>query len=416
MGELKTATIVDMEVFKVGTWNGRPTSSQEIDDMIRDTNDLRERSLLKPRMKLGHKKQDLLEEQGWPAAGWMGKLKRIGDSIYSTVTDIPRLIAELVNAKAYGERSVEIEHNAEYGGKRYPRLLTAVAFTGGKIPAVENLNDVRALYEKPDLTFPESKSAFCETCVVEECARGDGKGVGGNPQGDGGAKFCVCPGCGYSVAHTDKGIPCVERKCPECGAKMKGSDTKLEKEENVEDKEKVEALEKEKTELLAKVATAEQATKDAETKEKTAKEELSKVTQKAETEQIDTFVETLVKDGKVLPAEKDSVKENLSLRDDSEKTKTYTIPDGDSKGQEIKVTPRGLYMKELSARGNIAKLDEELSRQTQEKETKTVQDGADEESAELDTKVQKYMKEHPDVSYEEAGHVVVDPKQYQLTR
>jgi hypothetical protein len=396
MPGLKTATITDMELFKVGTWNGITTSSQQLDDMIRDTNDIHERRLLKPRMLLGHGKQQLLQDQGWPVAGWMGKLKRVGDSVFATITDIPHLIAELVNAKAYGERSVEIEHNGEWGGKRYPRILKDVVFTGGKIPAVENLNDVRALYAKNDLTFPDGESEnkqFTEICVLESCARGDGKGVGGDPQGDGGAKFCVCPECGSSIEHTDKGKPCIETKCAECGAK---------KEENVEDKEKVVELEKEKTELLAKVATAEQATKDAEAKEKTAKESLAKHAKDTEKEQIHTFVEMLSEKGKVFPADKEDVEENLLNRDNTEETKTYTIPDGESKGQEVKVTSRGLYMKKLSARKNIAKLNEELSLQTQEKNTPEVKDGADEESAELDTKVQEYMKAHPEVSYEEA--------------
>ncbi len=63
-----------------------------------------------------------------------------------------------------------------------------------------------------------------------EMARGKGRGVGGDPQGDRGAKFCVCPECGYFQEHLTEGgglsTPCVEIKCPKCGNMMKGSDTK----------------------------------------------------------------------------------------------------------------------------------------------------------------------------------------------
>lgn len=50
-------------------------------------------------------------------------------------------------------------------------------------------------------------------------ARGEGQGVGGEPQGDGGVDTCVCPGCGYETEH-ERGTPCAEQTCPECGAKV----------------------------------------------------------------------------------------------------------------------------------------------------------------------------------------------------
>jgi len=50
-------------------------------------------------------------------------------------------------------------------------------------------------------------------------ARGEGQGVGGERQGDGGASYCICPKCGYKATH-EKGKPC--GNCPKCGAKMIG--------------------------------------------------------------------------------------------------------------------------------------------------------------------------------------------------
>jgi len=61
---------------------------------------------------------------------------------------------------------------------------------------------------------------------IEEKSRGEGRGAGGQAQGDGGAKYCVCSACGYSEKHDEKGTPCTKVKCPKCGAMMKGSDTK----------------------------------------------------------------------------------------------------------------------------------------------------------------------------------------------
>jgi len=71
----------------------------------------------------------------------------------------------------------------------------------------------------------------------KEKALGEGVGVGGERQGIGGAKYCVCPSCGYTMKHERKGEgeskPCAELTCPKCGAKMKGSNTRnLSKEVN----------------------------------------------------------------------------------------------------------------------------------------------------------------------------------------
>ena len=51
--------------------------------------------------------------------------------------------------------------------------------------------------------------------------RGQGLGVGGQRQGDGGAVNCVCSSCGYKEAH-ERGIPCIEKVCPKCGKPMRG--------------------------------------------------------------------------------------------------------------------------------------------------------------------------------------------------
>ena len=42
--------------------------------------------------------------------------------------------------------------------------------------------------------------------------QGQRRGMG--PQG-----MCVCPECGEEVPH-ERGVPCFEKTCPNCGAKM----------------------------------------------------------------------------------------------------------------------------------------------------------------------------------------------------
>jgi len=52
-------------------------------------------------------------------------------------------------------------------------------------------------------------------------ARGQGLGVGGQRQRDGGADMCSCPSCGATMKH-ERGVPCSEVSCPECGTAMSG--------------------------------------------------------------------------------------------------------------------------------------------------------------------------------------------------
>jgi len=52
--------------------------------------------------------------------------------------------------------------------------------------------------------------------------RGQGQGGGRGRQGGRGmgpGGYCVCPSCGTKAPH-QRGIPCYQRTCPKCGAKM----------------------------------------------------------------------------------------------------------------------------------------------------------------------------------------------------
>ena len=76
-------------------------------------------------------------------------------------------------------------------------------------------------------SFILEKEIEAETMGIDDKARGQGQGVGGERQGDGGTDTCICPNCRREKPHT-RGVPCNKTICPDCGTPMIGKSEKAE--------------------------------------------------------------------------------------------------------------------------------------------------------------------------------------------
>jgi hypothetical protein len=93
------------------------------------------------------------------------------------VKDVPRRFAELIDSKAYDGRSVELSQvTSQRTGKRYPLVVSALAWLGDRLPAVRTLDDVHALYEADlelirayELEAPTDAEALIDPAVQHGC-------------------------------------------------------------------------------------------------------------------------------------------------------------------------------------------------------------------------------------------------------
>jgi hypothetical protein len=166
--KLETVDLKDVEILAVGTWHGSNGVATFTDDDLQaiadNFDDIKSNTEVnyEPPAKLGHSgKQRLLQEDGYPAAGWVSSLKKVGDKLVASFKDVPKRIAQLIEAGGYKKVSSEVYPTYEIGDKKYSKVLKAVAFLGADIPAVKTLEDIVAQYSD------ENGTPF-ETVIFEE--------------------------------------------------------------------------------------------------------------------------------------------------------------------------------------------------------------------------------------------------------
>ena len=328
-------------------------------------------------------------------------------------------------------------------------------FSDGVKPSAEMTNFLDKFLDNPEAV--KKTMSFLERYAnnTNKLARGEGQGVDGPKQGDGGADNCVCPKCNYKAKH-ERGTPCNEMKCPKCGANMVGESAnntkKLDKKNNIsyiinsqnlkkggDTVDTIEALEvqiaaltAEKTTLADELAVKKDAEKQEELKaqiaaleEKIGDAEVLKTTitdlevklgdaegkvTKLESDKlslakqerdnkIDSYLEKAKKEGRILPAWEASLKSLLtSLNCEAE---DFAIRDKDDK--EIKVTQEMLLMSVFDNMPKIVDFKEKVIDGDDIKSDAKIDNKENLEvtNEDLAAKAEKYAMEHK-VSYEDA--------------
>jgi cation transport regulator len=247
---------MEWEIFSVGKWNGDDYSEADLHDIVENFETLKDK--IKPPVKLGHG-----WKEGQPALGWVESLSVVKDKIVAKITDIPEIIYEAINNKRYKRISSEIYWNFKAAtGKTYNYVLKAVALLGADIPAVDNLQDLTAY-----LNQISNIGSFDKAVAYEFSTAYDTRA-----ENAGDIKWYI--------------------KTKTQGAK-KMSD------------EKVKKYEDEISSLKTKLETAENEAQESKSKVAKFEQDQEILTQKQRETEFKKFCEAEVKEGRMLPAERD---------------------------------------------------------------------------------------------------------------
>jgi len=133
----------DIEVFSTGMHKGVKFTEKHLDEMVKNFYELKDK--IKPVLKLAHENA-MHKVDGQPSLGWGRELKRIGNKLIASFSDVPRLAKQAVERKLYKRVSSEIYPELNIGGKKYKRVLSGVGLLGADIPVVKDLKDIEVFF------------------------------------------------------------------------------------------------------------------------------------------------------------------------------------------------------------------------------------------------------------------------------
>ena len=398
----------DVDVVVKGKWKGQTFTDKMLDNIVNAFNELKGKVNVK--FKLGHDdEQKLIQADGYPNIGIISELKRVADRVKAHIIRIPKKVMDLINAGRYNEISPEIAPSCyePSTGKTYKNILWNVALLGEQHKSMKSLTDIHNLVFGENFDFePEYSNItlnFSEPFIVDFQEEFN----------------CECIKCGFKIKSKEH---CDTLKCPECGGQMRRverpgpgkEEQKLSEEEvkKMENEEKIKELKEENKKFEEQVKKLNKDLEDSNAKVKVTEEEkkkiqegLDKYAEDEKSNKINEFIEQGIKDGKILPAQKDNVFAMISAIEG--KTVKFTVEE-DGKPVEKEGSIIDLYKAiAYAAPFDLIKMSEETIAETEDKTASDTKKKLESETGmkvvddDIDKKAKKYSEEHK-VSYDVA--------------
>lgn len=136
-------TIANQEIFAAGKWSGDQYTINDLDEIVRSFHALK----FNVPLKLGHDEAQKWfgQKDGAPALGWVDNLRRVANKLVADFVNVPDALAKMIANKNYRSKSAEVYWNLENDGQKWPRALKAVSLLGADMPAVTTLNELQTV-------------------------------------------------------------------------------------------------------------------------------------------------------------------------------------------------------------------------------------------------------------------------------
>lgn len=150
--KLEVVEIKDVEIMEFGTWKGNVFGKKEAEEIIKNFKD----KVVEPYITLDHNPAITTATKKFfnvMSLGFVDKLKLVGDKLIADFKQVPKLLAELINAGSLKKRSVEwwVKGFRHGSGKVYSNVLEAVTYHGANgLPAISTLADIPKFFKEYD--------------------------------------------------------------------------------------------------------------------------------------------------------------------------------------------------------------------------------------------------------------------------
>jgi phage shock protein A len=139
--KIDTVSIHDIEILRVGKWNGIDVKETDLKEMVSNF----EGGVIEPYLNLDHNDKytdNVKKALSVVSLGFVSQLKQVGDRLIANFKQVPIKIAELIKSGMLKKRSVEFyPRGFNQNGKTFNNVLKAVSFFGADVPAVNALSD-----------------------------------------------------------------------------------------------------------------------------------------------------------------------------------------------------------------------------------------------------------------------------------
>lgn len=164
--------IRNLEIFGAGkhraATGGITVTEEDLDHIVDAFTALHGTNVVKPHLKLGHTDAQKWfgQKDGIPTLGWITRVWRNGLKLLADIDNVPEALIELIEQKRFHNVSAEVFWDApiEHNGRRFPRVLSAVSLLGVEMPAVKDLAGLAsALFQtEPAHQFTEGDALSLE--------------------------------------------------------------------------------------------------------------------------------------------------------------------------------------------------------------------------------------------------------------